>query len=174
MAKVNVSFEARQFEPMRFIGKKTIVEKEKTATKFVKAFREGGDLDFLMQLEGRITPDGDFAIWMGDYDSVTASFTEIVGVFAEANCPVPEGWDHKDMPGCTLGICSIEGPTRSLSSGAHNKAVKQMKLSGYEADYSYGFSMEYYSHEKYAIGIEGAENPYTFVYLLPCTKAKEQ
>jgi hypothetical protein len=55
-----------------------------------------------------------------------------------------------------------------LTRGAHNKLLKLMREAGYAPDYSYGFSMEYYSYEKY----EKDNDEYTFAYYLPCQPSR--
>lgn len=166
MSELTLTFKAVDFGPVWLVGKETTVEQGKTATAFVKKFRNDGSNAYLQGLNDRVSPEGDIIIWMGGYNPVTKSFIEIPGVFAKPGCKVEEGYTIRELPQCIMGICTISGETRSLSRGAHNKLVKLMKEAGYEPDYSFGYSMEYYSYEKY----ECDNEVYEFSYCLPCVK----
>lgn len=63
-------------------------------------------------------------------------------------------------------------PLPDLEKGAYTKTEKIMAKDGYSPDYGPGFSMEYYSFEKYASVQEG-EGSYTFGYYLSCKPAAE-
>ena len=167
MKEESVAFQAVEFGPYWLIGRQTTVGQGKTAAPFVKTFRTDGSMQQLQALEGRVSPDGDLIIWMGEYDAQAKTFVEIPGILAQPGCEVPEGFAVRELPECLMGICTIRGKTRSLSRGAHGKLVRLMKEAGYEPDYSLGFSMEYYSHEKYELKNE----IYEFAYYLPCRKA---
>lgn len=164
MEKTSAEFRAADFGPVWLVGKKTVVRQGQTAVKFVKGFRTDGTNEYLQSLPGRVSPEGDIIIWMGEYDGETRSFTEIPGVFVKPGSVTMEEFDVRELPRCTMGICTITGKTRDLTRGAHNKLVKLMSTAGYQPDYSFGFSMEYYSHEKY----EKDNDEYSFSYLLPC------
>lgn len=159
-------FEAVEFDEVLLIGKKTEVLQGRTATAFVKEFRSDGSNEHLQKLDNRVSPKGDIIIYMGEYDSQAKSFTEIPGIFAKPGCEVPAGYDYRVIPRCMMGIYTVSGKTRSLTRGAHNKLVKLMEQNGYAPDYSLGFSMEYYSYEKY----EKKNDVYSFSYYLPCKK----
>ena len=166
MEDVHVSYRVMDFGPLVLLGKKTIVQQGKTATKFVKSFRTDGSNAYLQSLDERVSPMGDVIIWMGEYDGVQKTFVEIPGVFVKPGTQAPEGFAARELPACTMAVCTISGRTRSLSRGAHNKLVKLMAADGYAPDYSYGYSMEYYSYENY----EKNNELYQFSYYLPCKK----
>ena len=163
----DASFKVVDFESLWLIGKETLVKQGETATEFVKAFRTDGSNAYLQNLADRVSPDGDFIIWMGEYSAQAKTFTEIPGIFVKPGCIVPEGFAVRKLPCCKMAICIITGTTRNLTKGAHNTLVKLMKESGYIPDYSYGFSMEYYSYKEY----EQKNDIYKFSYYLPCKKA---
>ena len=156
------------FGPAWLIGKQTTVKLGGTATEFVKAFRNDGSNAALQQMDDKLTPDGDFVIWMGEANNQTKTFTEIPGILVKPGVAVPEGFVMRELPACSMAICTITGDTRSLSRGAHNTLVKSMKDSDYVPDYLLGFSMEYYSYEKY----ECKNDLYEFSYYLPCKAVK--
>ncbi len=171
MASRNLRFEAIDFGPARLIGKPVTVSQGKTAAKHVRAFRADGSFALLNALPGRISPEGDLVIWMGEYDPETKTFVDIPGVLATPDCPVPEGFVSRELPRCLMGVGWISGPTRELTRGAHNKTVQLMKQAGCAPDYSLGFSMEYYSREGYEADRPEGEN-YTFGYYLPCGRVQ--
>lgn len=164
MNELKLSLNIVEFGPLRIVGKKTIVSKGKTAEKFLLECRKDGTNEFLKSLNSRVSPPGDIAVWMGEYDEGSKSFIEIPGIFAEIDAKIPDGFDYRELPHCMMAICTISGNTRDLARGAHNKLLKLMKNSGYIPDYSFGYSMEYYSHEKY----EKENDVYEFSYYLPC------
>lgn len=166
MPAQTVSFQAVDFGPIWLLGKQTTVQQGKTAVKFVTAFRRDGSNDYLQSLPERVSPKGDIIIWMGGYDPASKSFTEIPGVFVRPGCRYEGDYAVRELPACTMGVCSITGPTRDLSRGAHNKLLKAMQQAGYAPDYSPGYSMEYYSYELY----EQDRETYTFSYYLPCRR----
>lgn len=167
MEDKNLEFKAVELEAVWLVGRETVVQQGKTAAKFVKAFREDGSNEYLQGLDARVSPEGDVIIWMGEYDGETKAFKEIPGVFVTPGSDVKSGFTYREIPRCTMGVCLIRGKTRNLSKGAHNKLIKLMTKAGYAPDYSYGFSMEYYSREKY----EKDNEEYEFAYMLPCRKA---
>jgi hypothetical protein len=166
MQKPALSFHVIDFGPIWLLGSKTIVSKGKTGVAFVGKFRCDGTNDYLQRHPDRISPEGDIIIWMGGYDEKTQSFTEIPGVWVKPGCEARDDLAIRELPHCTMGICRITGQTRDLARGAHNKLLRLMREAGYEPDYSLGFSMEYYSFEKYEL--ENSE--YEFAYYLPCRK----
>lgn len=164
MEKTILSLKIVDFGHVWLLGKETKVLQGKTAEKFVRECRTDGTNAYLQNLACRISPVGDIIIWMGEYDGQTKTFTEIPGVFVKPDSEVAEGFTVRDIPCCKMGICTISGKTRDLTRGAHNKLVKLMKDAGYAPDYSFGYSMEYYSYEKY----EKENDIYEFSYFLPC------
>lgn len=166
MEELKFNYKIIDFGPTYLLGKKTIVEPGKTAVKFVKEFRTDGSNDFLQKLEERVSPKGDLIIWMGDYNSNTKTFVEVAGVFVKEKCQIKEEYILKELLPCKMAILMISGKTRNLSKGAHNKLVELMKEQGYIPDYSYGYSMEYYSYDSY----EKENEIYEFSYYLPCKK----
>lgn len=164
MDESEMTFRTADFGPLWLVGRKTTVQQGKTAAKFVREFRSDGTNTRLQKLDGRASPAGDIIIWMGEYDAQAKSFTEIPGIFATPGCKVEDGFDVRELPHCTMGIYTVTGKTRNLTGGAHNKLVRLMKQAGYAPDYSFGFSMEYYSYDKY----EPENDVYEFSYYLPC------
>ncbi len=57
MGELKFNYKIIDFGPTYLLGKKTIVEPGKTATKFVKEFRIDGSNDFLLNLEERLKGD---------------------------------------------------------------------------------------------------------------------
>ena len=88
MGKVSLTIEARAFGPVWLAGRETRVALGKTAARFVKAFRTDGSNAYLQKLPGRVSPEGDIILWMGGYDPLTKTFTEIPGVL----CPWEARW----------------------------------------------------------------------------------
>lgn len=166
MGKVSLTFEARAFGPVWLAGRETRVALGKTAARFVKAFRTDGSNAYLQKLPGRVSPEGDIILWMGGYDPLTKTFTEIPGVFVPLGSEVGDGFAIRELPKCTMGIANITGPTRNLTKGAHNKLVQVMDEAGYAPDYSYGYSLEYYAYEQY----EKDNEVHMFSYWLPCKR----
>ncbi len=164
MNETKLTLSIVEFGPLWLVGKKTTVAQGKTAEKFVAQLRVDGTNTILSNLESRVSPPGDIIVWMGEYDNQSKTFSEIPGVFVSPGAHIPEGFDIRELPHCMMGICTISGATRNLSRGAHNKLVKLMKNAGYVPDYSFGYSMEYYSYEKY----EKDNGTYEFSYYLPC------
>lgn len=164
MAKITVTFRTMDFGPVWLVGSKTIVQQGKTAGNFVRKFRQDGTNAYLQGLDCRVSPAGDIIIWMGESDPEKKTFAEIPGILVSPNCDIDDTFDIRPLPHCTMGLCVITGNTRNLTGGAHNKLTMLIKESGYEPDYSYGFSMEYYSYEKY----EKDRDEYEFTYMLPC------
>lgn len=164
----DVTLKVIDFGPAWLIGKQTLVKQGGNAADFVKKYRNDGANAYLQCMANKVTQDGDFVIWMGEYNNETKTFVEIPGVLAKPGIIIPDGYVMRELPACTMAICTITGDTRSLSKGAHNKLVKLLKDSEYEPDYSKGFSMEYYSYEKY----ECKNDIYEFSYYLPCKRAE--
>ena len=169
MGELRVEWKVIEFGPLWLVGKQTTVPQGKSAAKFVKAFRCDGSNEYLQGLKDRVSPAGDIVIWMGEYDAEQKSFVEIPGVFVRPGCEVEDGYAVRELPECAMAVCTIAGKTRNLSRGAHNRLVKLMKAAGYSPDYSPGFSMEYYSYEKY----ECENEWYEFSYYLPCKRDSE-
>lgn len=163
-----ISFETQEFKAVRIIGKEVTVGKKNPVPELWKQILKDGTNDYLQGLPYRVSPQGDTIGWMGNYNPMTKDFTYIAGIFAEPNAVVPDGFSYRDIPDCLMGVTWIEGKTSHLEKGAHAKAEKVMRQSGYEPDYSVGISMEYYSFDKYANVLEDGKHPFTFGYLLPC------
>lgn len=164
MGIVKTEFVAVEFAAVKLIGKEITVSQGKTAAKSVAEFRKNGENERLQNHPDRVSPKGDIIIWMGDYNAQTKSFIEIPGIFASTQSEVPDGFVSRQLPACTMGVFTITGTTRDISRSAHNKLVRAAAENGYAPDYSFGYSMEYYSYEKY----EKGETEFVFAYYLPC------
>src|SRR5690606_25086418 len=129
-------------------------------------YLKDGSNEFLQKLK-KVSNDGDCIGWMGDYNPETKTFVEMVGVFVESGSMVPEGFDYVDIPNCKMAILWIEGVNPDLEKGAHNLILKYLKKTEYMEDYSYGFSMEYYTIIGY-VTMDEINPIYRFGYYLPC------
>lgn len=163
-----VELKVVDFQETRMIGKKITVKQGRNAKKHWNTFLNDGSNELLQKLDDRTSPFGDCIGYMENYDPISKTFIEMPGVFTKPNTIVPEGFDYIDLPKCLMGICAISGDNQNIDRGAHNKTVKMMIKEGYEPDYSYGFSFEYYSLEKFVQTKQGDD--YTFYYYLPCKK----
>lgn len=169
MKNMEVLFESRPFGPVRVIGlEKRVVLQANSAKELWEHAEKAGILEILHALPNRVSPEGDLAGWMGEYDERDKTFTYIVGVFTEPNVPAPEGLAYRDLPPCLMGIGKIRGCTQKLWQGAHNKTVKIMGAHGMKPDYSQGYSMEYYPYKEYGAIEDNGENILEFQYFLPC------
>ncbi len=168
---MKISFEVQNFKAVRIIGKEVIVGKKNPVPELWKKMLNDGTNEFLQSMPERVSTIGDTIGWMGEYNSQTKEFTYIAGIFVKPDTIVPNGFSHRDIPNCLMGIGWIQGNTSHLEKGAHIKTEKIMRGNGYEPDYSIvGISMEYYSFDKYANIKEDGNNTFTFGYYLPCKK----
>lgn len=169
MEKFEVLFASKPFGPVRLIGlEKRAILKASSAKELWDRVLYDGIVDTLQELSGRVSPDGDLAGWMGEYDEKEKTFSYIVGVFTQPGSPAPEGFTYRDLPACLMGIGRIRGRTGHLEMGAHNKTVKVMRAHNMEPDYSQGYSMEYYPYKEYGSIEDNGENIHEFQYYLPC------
>ncbi len=169
--KIKISFEVKNFDSVRVIGKEVIVGKKNPVPELWRKMLSDGTNDFLQSIPERVSPMGDTIGWMGEYNSQRKEFTYIAGVFVKPNTTVPKGFSYRDIPDCMMGVGWIQGNTSNLENGAHSKTEKIMKENGYIPDYSeVAISMEYYSFDKYVNIEDNGNNIFTFGYFLPCKK----
>lgn len=158
--------EIKEFESVRMVGKKIEVKLGGNAKKHWKKYLSDGSNEFLQTQQTRVSPKGDTIGWMGNFNPETKMFTEMPGVFMNPKSVILDDYDYIDIPKCLVAILWIEGDNPNLERGAHNILLKHLKKTSYIADYSYGFSMEYYSNIGY-VNLD-IENPvYRFGYFLP-------
>lgn len=108
--------------------------------------------------------------WMGEYNSETGTFTYIAGMLMPSGTIVPEGFDYRDLPSCTVANGYING---SFANGdvfchSHDLTVGGIIQNGYEPDYSYGWSAEAYAKDLPFDAEEGTLN-----YFCPCKKVNK-
>lgn len=108
--------------------------------------------------------------WMGEYDGNTKTFTYIAGILAPAGTPAPEGFDHRDLPPCTVANGFINGDFANgdVYKHSHELTVGGIHQNGYEPDYSYGWSAEAYAKDLPFEAEEGTIN-----YFCPCKRVNK-
>jgi len=171
-------FEVRRFPATRVIGKQVAHSARPGAPNPLPALWEAmerdGTLSFLRGLPECSTPEPDAVGWMGEYDPETMGFTYLAGILTRPGTPVPEGYAHRDIPECLMGIGWIRGRDEGgdVYQGAHDHTARAMRESGYEYDGAAGgFEMEYYSHREFGVPLASGAKELVMGYYSPCRGA---
>jgi hypothetical protein len=178
-----VAFKVERFPKMRVIGKGvTLIEggvtlEDTTIQDLWAGMAEGGSLDVLAQLPGRVGPQGDLVGWMGDFHPPDMHFTYLAGALFEADVQAPEGFISRDIEAGEMAVSRLqgtEGPEGGdLHADASNVNGQAMAAHGYEYDWSRGgYEMEYQSYERFYAPLERGEQPALDFYS-PCKKKTE-
>ncbi|CCV64742.1 Transcription activator effector binding [Alteracholeplasma palmae J233] len=155
------------FKKVRMLGKKVLVKMGSNAKKHWQEYLNDGSNQLLQENENRVSPKGDCIGFMGGYNPQTKTFIEMPGVFVKPDTIVPDGFDYIDIPDCNMAVLWITAENPNLEKGAHNLLLKHLKETNYEADYSLGFSAEYYTSVGY-VNLDKNNPIYKFGYFLPC------
>lgn len=150
---------------VRMIGKKVINggEENPVSALWEKCFQENTfDL-----LECSLSVVDYYLGWMGEYNSGTGTFTYIAGMLMPACTEVPDGFDYRDLPSCSVGNGYVNGDFANVEvyRHSHDLTVGGIIKNGYEPDYSYGWSAEAYAKDLSFDAEEGTIN-----YFCPCKK----
>lgn len=164
-----IELEIIDFKATRMIGRKTIVKLGGNAKKVWSKFLTDGSNDLLQLSHDRMSPKGNCIGWMGDFNPETKMFVEMPGVFMNPDSHVPDGFDYIDIKACKVAILWIIDNQPNLEKGAHNLLLKHLNKTDYIADYSAGFSLEYYTHIGY-VSLDKENPTYKFGYVLPCKR----
>ncbi|WP_238902466.1 hypothetical protein [Clostridium sp. YIM B02506] len=65
--KIKISFEVKNFDSVRVIGKEVIVGKKNPVPELWRKMLSDGTNDFLQSMPERVSPMGDTIGWMGEY-----------------------------------------------------------------------------------------------------------
>src|SRR5690606_38021166 len=162
-----IELEIIDFKATRMIGRKTTVKLGGNAKKEWSKFLKDGSNDLLQSSHDRMSPKGDCIGWMGDFNPETKMFVEMPGIFMKPTSQIPHGFDYMDINECKVAILWITGDNPNLEKGAHNLVLKYLTKTDYVADYSLGFSLEYYTSIGY-VNLDKENPTYKFGYVLPC------
>ena len=125
-----------------------------------------GTFPALEALDGAVSPDyvGLMCRWGGGDNN----FTCIVGMLMKPGTPVPEGFDHEDLPVGQVAIGWVRGTEQEIYQASHPLTQADMERQGYVMDEAAGWCMELYNCPRFTE--KDAEGLQILDYYIPCVK----
>ncbi|MCL1887830.1 MAG: hypothetical protein FWF96_03035, partial [Kiritimatiellaeota bacterium] len=73
------------------------------------------------------------------FDEPDGFMRYVVGKFFKADTPVPDGFDHWDMPATTVALAIVRGEFEDMIGNAHKRTMEKLHTDGYEVIYPQNF-----------------------------------
>jgi AraC family transcriptional regulator len=172
MAKL-LSAEFMKFGPYRAVGReiRTKAMTQDIPALWVRCFSDG-TYEKLLELKEYILPEklGDEYISCVSEPDEEGGFSYLVGMLMKEGTLVPEGFDFRDIPACTVAKTEIEGEEYDIYKNEFTLTKEAVKQNGYEVDYDNFFAFEVYTDEKFGIPKNNGEKVLVLDYYLTCRK----
>ncbi len=100
-----------------------------------------------------------------DYDFNTQRFTYMVCMFLEADTPVPEGLEYRDLPASRIAVSYVTGEEHDVYPNAYDIASKAIAQNGHRANWT--FWAEVYNYERFMKPQETGSKIITLDFYVP-------
>ncbi|WP_195575141.1 AraC family transcriptional regulator [Paenibacillus sp. 1001270B_150601_E10] len=165
--------EFANYGPYKIVGKEIRTAISPNIQTFWGQCFEEGMYDKLLAMKEHIPTDilDDYVGYFREYDNADETFKYVVGMFMNADAPVPEGCVGYDIPETLIAKAWIQGEEVEIYNNAYFLITEALKQNGYEADWEQFYWCEVYTDARFGIPKSIGEKCLTLDYYMPCKRA---